>query len=298
MELTSNPSYRFNLWVLYNITAERCGRLWGTWASAKKKKSKGVPVPRTGWLQWTNPRLKLLLKHFVKIGKVSYSGSVERLNREELIKFLPEWNDSYNESMVRIATAKIANESRGNDDDSEDGDELIDDVADSNDHGEDDNMGMVAEELDDATEVIDIMAPQTARLSKKRRRRDAAVSIVRNKSTANQKKQRTQKETKQTEDEHLLENETPEDNPEEYVGMTVRKLFADNKEYRGRVIASDVDDVHGLPLFIVRYDDGDEEGLFWSELKPVLDCDGERTSENSGSEDDDVPIATLLTGLA
>jgi hypothetical protein len=105
----------------------------------------------------------------------------------------------------------------------------------------------------------------------------------------------------------------PEDDPEEYVGMSILKFFADDgddgKWHKGEVKNTDEDEDTGWPLWGILYEDGGYEDLSWSELKAVLvvsekDCDDDSMlhddsmlvddTRDSDSEGDMIPLARAL----
>jgi hypothetical protein len=94
------------------------------------------------------------------------------------------------------------------------------------------------------------------------------------------------------------EAEVPEDEPSTYVGMEVRKYFDGVGECRGAVVGHDIDEDTGLILFIVEYDDKEQEDYNWSELRPLLLCDNSTSPKpgsdrDSDSENDGLPITPL-----
>jgi len=85
------------------------------------------------------------------------------------------------------------------------------------------------------------------------------------------------------------EDNTPEDPPGAYVGMEVRKYFEeDDTIHVGHVKETDVDEKNNLPMFLVEFDDGDQEDMHWSELRPLLHV----TTVHPDSEDDEVCLPT------
>jgi hypothetical protein len=96
----------------------------------------------------------------------------------------------------------------------------------------------------------------------------------------------------------FCEAEVPEDEPSTHVGMEVRKYFDRVGECTGAVVGHDIDEDTGLILFIVKYDDKEQEDYNWSELRPLLLCDNSSSPKpgsdrDSDSENDGLPIAAL-----
>jgi hypothetical protein len=94
------------------------------------------------------------------------------------------------------------------------------------------------------------------------------------------------------------EAEVPEDEPSTYDGMEVRKYLDGVGECRGAVVGHDIDEDTGLILFIAEYDDKEQGGYNWSELRPLLLCDNSTSPKpgsdrDSDSENDGLPITQL-----
>ena len=105
----------------------------------------------------------------------------------------------------------------------------------------------------------------------------------------------------------LLSDEMPEDDPEDYVGMAIRKFFAedgdDGKWHTGEIKNTDEDEDTKWPLWGILYEDGGYEDLSWSELKAVLLVSTKGSDDDpvlvenprdSDSEGDSIPLARAL----
>jgi len=90
--------------------------------------------------------------------------------------------------------------------------------------------------------------------------------------------------------------EMPEDDPEEYVGMSILKFFEedgdDGKWHKGEVKNTDDDEDTKWPLWGILYEDGGYEDLSWSELTAALHH--KKPVMGSDSDGDDVPLASIL----
>ena len=79
------------------------------------------------------------------------------------------------------------------------------------------------------------------------------------------------------------------DPPGACVGMEVLKYFEeDDTIHVGHVKETDVDEKNNLPMFLVEFDDGDQEDMHWSELRPLLHV----ATVHPDSEDDEVCLPT------
>ena len=104
-------SHANNIWVEYNVTEERCKRLWGQW-KPKDGKAKG-PKKVHGWYKWGTKRLKIFVKHFNK------DATTSNKTKDELVNMLPTFEEKHDADMAKVTATS------GFDSDGESGDEIV-----------------------------------------------------------------------------------------------------------------------------------------------------------------------------
>ena len=156
-------SYEFNMWVLYNVSEERCKRLFSSWTTrAKKPKAKLV-----GWKQWRVSRLAVFVRHF------NPTATVRNKNMNELIKLLPPFEEKYNVEMLTVGNTKAAEATtcESDSDDEADGNDVV--VGEPPEKAVD-HMELEAadcgEEGSNLDQVISLMAPPKLVPSPKKRK--------------------------------------------------------------------------------------------------------------------------------
>jgi hypothetical protein len=182
-EIGENPKFAYNMVVKYNVTEERCKRLWGKWAKDRKKnvtKTSDDTVP--GWHQLNVTRLRAIA---TQLG-VKGAGD-KRLNKEKLIAMLPTWSATIKDTLVQ-AGIELQKKEWGDDDNvdiASDGEPEVDGNRgmEHNVQQFEDNDGIE----DNFAEVIAMMAPPPARPKLQRRKRKGAVPNEANKVTKTRK---------------------------------------------------------------------------------------------------------------
>ena len=324
-----------NMWLKANITEERCKRLWGSWG--KKKKGKKGAKRVTGWNQWKVTRLELFVKYFKP------NAITRGKKKVELIQLLPPWEDKYDTEMLKVTgfSNSIVEDA------SYDGDESADELSDGEGEAvdkEDEDPGVAIElgmeEEGGLASVIQLMAPplpppkravtkrkkgpSTKPKKKKAKSTDAKKGPKKSKKAvvpAGAKKRKRPHTGSSTDnsidgdhshgdapsDTGIPSDEMPEDDPEDYVGMAIRKFFAedgdDGKWHTGEIKNTDEDEDTKWPLWGILYEDGGYEDLSWSELKAVLLVSTKGSDDDpvlvenprdSDSEGDSIPLARAL----
>jgi hypothetical protein len=145
--------YEFNMWVRYNVSEERCKRLFGSWTTRSSDNKPKVKL--AGWKQWRAARLRVFVTHFHP------NASVRNKNIPDSIKLLPPFEEKHNTEMLKIGVG-TAGEASGDlepDDDADDGEvvegESHEDAVDHGDH----EAADCGEEGTNLGRVIASMAP-------------------------------------------------------------------------------------------------------------------------------------------
>ena len=118
-QIVNDAKFLFNMWVRYNVSEERCKRLFSSWT--KRSSGGKAKTKLTGWRQWGVTRLRVFAVHF------DGNAPIRGKNKDQLVNMLPPFEDKHNLEMLKVGVlvdkgAQAMEDGESSDDDS--GDEM------------------------------------------------------------------------------------------------------------------------------------------------------------------------------